>query len=130
MKLEDDPAYMAKGHDVYNVDNLDHYIHPKNSTIRYSVFCTRGGFNPGELDLCSIRVAYPYGTSVMLIASQYFSGKLPEISHNFEPIAARMLEIAICLDVTDESDAELPTSEIPMLEQNPDLKGCRILIGS
>ena len=129
-RLEDDPAYMADGHDVVIFGDLDEDVYPKNSPIKYSVSCTRGGFNPGELNLCSIRVAYPYASNVLLRARKYFPGKLPEISGNFEPIAARMIEIAVCLDVTDQSDAERQTSGTELLEQNPYLSDCKISLSS
>lgn len=129
-RLEDDPLYMAEGHDVVTFGNLDEYIYPKDSPIKYSVFCTRGGFNPGELNICDIDVAYPYGSNVVLTARKYFPGKLPEISGKFEPVAARMIEIAVCLDVTDRTDDEPPPSGTELLDRNPELSGCRILLSS
>jgi hypothetical protein len=129
-RLEDDPSYMAEEHDVITYGNLDEYIYPKDSSIKYSVFCTRGGLNPGELNICDIDAAYPYGANVVLTARKYFPGKLPEISSNFEPIAARMIEIAVCLDVTDKADDEPLPNERELLEQDPDLSDCRILLSS
>ncbi|WP_458791934.1 hypothetical protein [Yoonia sp. MH D7] len=129
-RLEDDPAYMADGHDIVSFGYLDEYVYPKNSPIKYSVFCVRGGFNPGELNLCDIAVAYPYASNVLLTARKYFPGKLPEISDNFEPIATRLIEIAVCLDVTDQSDAERRMRAAELLEQNSELADCKILIGS
>ena len=129
-RLEDDPHYMAEGHDVVTFGERHEYIYPKDSPITYSVFCTRGGFNPGELNICDIAVAYPYGTNVVLTARQYFPGKLPEISATFEPIAARMTEIATCLDVTDKAIGEGPSSETAILDHHPDLTGCTILLSS
>ena len=129
-RLEDDLLYMAEGHDVVTFGNLDEYIYPKDSPIKYSVFCTRGGFNPGELNICSLRVAYPYGANVVLTARKYFPGKLPEISGKFEPVAARMIEIAVCLDVTDRTDDDPPPSGPELLDRNPQLSGCRILLSS
>ncbi|MFZ3583899.1 hypothetical protein ACOI1H_17250 [Loktanella sp. DJP18] len=129
-RMEDDPHYMAEGHDVITSGDRHEYIYPKASPVTYSVFCTRGGFNPGELNLCSIDVAYPYGTNVVLTARKYFPGKLPEISATFELIAARMIEIAVCLDVTDTPDADRPSSEATLLARHPDLSDCRILLTS
>jgi len=40
-----------------------------------------------------------------------------------------MIEIAVCLDVTDQSDAERQTSETELLEQNPYLYDYKILLG-
>ena len=129
-RLEDDPSYMAEGHDVITYGDLDEYIYPKDSPIKYMVFCTRGGLNPGELNICSIDVAYPYGANVVLMARKYFPGKLPEISRYFEPIAARMIEIAVCLDVTGKADDEPLPNERELLERDPDLSDCRILLSS
>jgi len=66
----------------------------------------------------------------VLTARKYFPGKLPEVSVNFEPIAARMIEIAVCLDVTDQSDADRQTRETELLEQNPDMSDCKISLSS
>ena len=38
MRLEDDPLYMADGHDVFIVGYGDEYIYPKNSPISYRIF--------------------------------------------------------------------------------------------
>lgn len=126
MTLEDDPQYMADNHVVFNYRDLDQYVYPKNSPLTYEVTCIRGGFNPGELDLCHLIVVYPHGTNVTLTARQYFPGTLPDVSRNFEQIAARMLEIATCLDVTDQSDDERFTSEIDSTSQNLSLSDCEI----
>lgn len=128
-RLEDDPLYMAEGHDVITFGNLDLDIYPTSSSVNYSVSCTRG-FEKGELNICGVRVAYPYATNVVLTARKYFPGRLPEISDDFERIAARMVEIAVCLDVTDRNDAERPISETELLEENPDLSDCSILLSS
>lgn len=129
MVLEDDPSYMAEGYDVFTVDDLSMYIHPQDSDMRYSIFCTRS-LTPGELNLCTIRLAYPHGTHVVVTARQYSPGKLPEISDNFEAIAARMLEIATCLDVTELADVERQERGTELETQNSDLSGCRILLSS
>ncbi len=128
-RIEDDPLYMAQGHNVITFGNLDMDIFPRVSNINYSVVCTRG-LDPGELNICDVRVAYPNGRFVLLTARKYFPGQLSEISGNFEHIASRMVEIAICLDVTDKSDSERPTSEAELLEQNPNLSDCEILLSS
>lgn len=128
-RLEDDPLYMAPGHDVVVRGLRDMYIYPTNSSVNYSVFCTRSR-EPGELNLCSILVAYPYGTDVALTARRYFPGQLPDVSRDFEAIALRMIEIAVCMDVTDQSNADRPTSDVEVLENSPNMAECRILLSS
>lgn len=130
MTLEDDPQYMADNHVVFNIGDMDQYVYPKNSPLTYEVFCTRGGFSPGTLNLCDMIVVYPHGTNVALNARQYFPGALPEVSRNFELIAARMIEIATCLDITELHNAERLAREAELMDQNPSLIDCDSLHSS
>ena len=86
--------------------------------------------DPGELNICSMRVSYPYGTNVVLTARKYFPGQMPDGSLSFEAIAMRLVEIAVCLDVTDRSEAERPLSEVEILDVSPNLSNCNTLISS
>ena len=52
---------------------------------------------------------------------------MPEASRFFEAIASRMIEIAVCLDVTDQSEADRPKNEAEIFDENPDLSDCSIL---
>ena len=126
-KWEDDPIYMAAGYEIVTFGDLDMDVYPLNSPINYSVSCTRGGPEPGDLSICDVRAAYPYGTNVVLISREYFPDQMPEASRFFEVIASRMIEIAVCLDVTDQSEADRPKNEAEIFDENPDLSDCSIL---
>lgn len=124
--LEDDPDYHVDDHEVFSFGDVPLTVFPTNSRLNYSVSCTRG-INKDQLNICRVLVVYPYATNVVLSADQFFPGSLSEIGQNFEPIAARMIDIAICLDVTNE---DVPKGFAEIAAAHPMLKGCTIQIAS
>lgn len=120
-----DSIYLLDGYDVFRDDKNALYLFPHNSSLVYSVAC------PINLDniffsFCDIQVKYPYDTNVMLKSRWFFPGPLSDVGQSFEPIAQRMIEIAICLDVTDQTDAERAQFETEVLLENPQLAGCNL----
>lgn len=64
----------------------------------------------------------------MLKTRWFFPGPMSDIGQNFEPIAQRMIEIAICLDVTDQTEAERAQFEAETLVENPNLAYCSVAL--
>lgn len=122
--IETDPRYTANGYYVYTQGRGIFTLQPHSSKLNYSISCILNSVD-GPFSLCRIRVAYPYATHIALTSNEFFPGPMSEIAHEFEPIAQRMIEIAICLDVTDQTDAERAQFETKTLLENPTLTNCR-----
>jgi hypothetical protein len=125
--LVTDSADQIEGYTYYNLNQRHFYFFPKSSNLNYSVSC---GNEPGsnELNICHIHALYPYDAYVVLRAMKFFPGKLSDVPLEFESIAARMVEIAVCLDVTDQSNTERD-----LFLRQPDaveLTGCELTLGS
>jgi len=70
--------------------------------------------------------AFPYGEHISLVAKRFFPGTLDDIGHRFRDIAHRMVEVAICLDVTERSPDQQPSQPADALNENPALQDCKI----
>lgn len=92
--------HTSNNHAVLSNGHSDFRLLPVNSDLTYSAFCVKS-FEPGRLRICSLRVKYPYATHVAIIAEDLNPGTLLEASVDFEAIAREMIQIAVCIDITD-----------------------------
>ena len=117
------------GYETYRYSSIILHFFPKDSSLTFSVICAED-LTESEFSLCHISAVYPYDTHVVLIAKEFFPGTLNEIGWKFDDMAQRMVEIAICLDVTEESVSDWPESLDDILEQNPGFLDCEIPLTS
>lgn len=80
---------------------------------------------PERLNLCVLHTSYPPDPAIMLEAALYFPPPFAELHGRFEPIADRLREIALCLDVTDNSPADPEAALAALLAANPTLEDCQ-----
>ncbi len=123
-----EPSRQFSGYDVFTVGSGHIYFFPKSSSLRFSASCGRE-LDSEDLNICHIHVVYPYDSYVVLRAHKFFPGVLHEVVPDIEDIAVRMVEIAICLDVTDQSDAEREAA-LQQLGSAAELSECELQIGS
>jgi hypothetical protein len=95
-----DPLYASEDHLVLSNGYSDFRLLPINSNLTYSAFCVEG-IEDGQFRYCALTVKYPYATHVALTTEEFFPGTLLEASSDFEEIARQMIQIAVCIDVTD-----------------------------
>lgn len=82
---------------------------------------------PDRLNLGILHASYLPDPAVMLEAALYFPPSFAELHGRFEPIADRLREIALCLDVTDSPPAD---PEAALLAENPRLEECEDRLAS
>ena len=99
-----------------------------DSDIQYQVTCT--GPPDTGFRYCGIRVVYPLGQNISLVAKRFFPGTLDEIGVSFDGIARRMVEVALCLDVTNRSPDNWPSQPKDILNESPSLDDCEISLTS
>ena len=112
----------VNGYDVDYGGSTSFFFTPKNSTLDYKIRCSYT-FAGDQLRLCDLAVVYPYDTHIMLRANRFFPPPLDEIGDDFERIAQRLVDVAICLDVTEGIS---PDSLDSLLIEYPGLTGCEI----
>lgn len=81
-------------------------------------------------DFCVLRASYPPDPAIMLQARLYNPPLFDELHPLFEPIADRLREIALCLDVTDTPPADPEAALNALLAANPGLEGCEDKLSS
>jgi hypothetical protein len=88
---------------------------PDSADVPFAVTC---GKAPRDVEflLCVVVSSYPPDPKIFLQARVYFPKPFEAFYPRFAPIAARMLEIATCLDVTDGDRPRAPD-------------GSRVLVG-
>ena len=125
-----DPILQVEGYDTYSNGFRSLLFVPKNSAIAHGFRCslTRENSQAGQLDICSVIVVYPYATNIVFNGRRHHPGTVLEYDPKFAAIAKRILEVIICIDITNDQSiedyADSPSSGI--LENNPNLTGCRI----
>lgn len=122
--IQTDPALQVDGLTTWRTTS-ELLFFPVDSTLTYGADCPWSPQRP-DFSLCVVTVAYPYGTNTLLIAKEFFPGPLEEYGPRIDAIARRMVEIAICLDVTDIPPAERETHIAGLRDDNPRLEGCHI----
>tara|TARA_R110002072_G_scaffold130136_2_gene268941 strand:+ start:367 stop:1050 length:684 start_codon:yes stop_codon:yes gene_type:complete len=126
-----DPNFLADGFRVnQTTGGLSFQFTPVSSTLDYIVNCSLArAWN--NVSGCRLTVVYPYSTHVILKAdiSYIFAGgiALSDYAERAEDIANRLIEVAVCLDVTERAD-EIDAAEF--LAKNPRLEACEILLPS
>ena len=126
--LNVDPALQVDGYETYaNGFGFLKFL-PKSSDIAHVFQCelSRDGSQFGELSICSVTVVYPYATNIVLNGRRQRPGTVAEYGPSFAAIAKRMLEVVTCIDVTDSEDFEPSAGLSKLLENHPNLTGCRI----
>lgn len=121
--LSSDPALQIPNMITYANPQIYH-VFPAGDALEYVAICT--GPPDGLLRFCRVEVVYPYAENVMLIADRFFPGTFAEVGPTFDAIAHRMIEIAICLDVTATPDADRPDSLDAVTTDHPELRDCKI----
>ncbi|MEM9583696.1 MAG: hypothetical protein AAGA08_11325 [Pseudomonadota bacterium] len=122
--VETDPAFQVPNTRTLRQGRGRYLFYPESGNLKYSVRCGRNAQK--RFDFCSIMVVYPYAKNVALIAKRFFPGSLAEIGHTFDDIARRMVEIAICLDVTEKPLSDRTHTSNDILAKAPTLSGCDI----
>lgn len=126
-----DPNFLADGFRVNRTTGgLSFQFTPVSSTLDYIVNCSHAPVW-NNVSGCRLTVAYPYSTHVILSAeiSYIFAGGIPlsDYAERSESIANRLIEVAVCLDVTERTD-EIDATEF--LAENPRLEACEVLLPS
>ncbi len=126
-----DPNFLADGYRVnQTIGGLAFRVIPINSDFDYIVTCSLAR-KWNNVSGCGLTVVYPYSTHVILKAniSYIFAGgvALSDYAQRAEGIANRLIEVAVCLDVTDRAE-EINAAEF--LSENPKLEACNIHLPS
>lgn len=126
-----DPNFLADGYRVnQTTGGLAFRIIPINSEFDYLVTCSLAR-KWNNVSGCGLTVVYPYSTHVILKAdiSYIFAGgiALSDYAERAEDIASRLIEVAVCLDVTERADE---IDAVEFLAENPRLEACEILLPS
>lgn len=126
-----DPSFLADGFRVNRTTGgLSFQFTPVRSTLDYIVNCSHAPVW-NNVSGCRLTVVYPYSTQVILSAeiSYIFAGgiALSDYAERAEDIASRLIEVAVCLDVTERT-AEIDAAEL--LWESPRLEACDIHLPS
>ena len=126
-----DPNFLADGFRVnQTTGGLSFRFTPINSELDYIVSCSHAR-EWNNVSGCGLTVVYPYSTHVILkadISYLFARGKaLSDYAEHAEDIANRLIEVAVCLDVTERTD-EIDAAEF--LAENPRLEACKIHLPS
>ena len=126
-----DPNFLADGYRVnQTIGGLAFRVIPINSDFDYIVTCSLAR-KWNNVSGCGLTVVYPYSTHVILKAniSYIFAGgvALSDYAQRAEGIANRLIEVAVCLDVTERAE-EINAAEF--LSENPKLEACNIHLPS
>lgn len=126
--LSVDPTLQVDGYDTYaNGFGSLKYL-PKSGDVAHVFQCelSRDSSQIGELSICSVTVAYPYATNIVLNGRRQRPGTVAEYGPSFMAIAKRMLEVVTCIDVTEKEAFKFSAGLSELLERHPNLTGCRI----
>lgn len=85
---------------------------------------------PDRLNLCVLLASYPLDPAITLEAALYFPPPFAVLHERFEPIADRLREVALCLDVTDSPPADPKAALAALLAANPTLEDCEDRLSS
>ena len=124
-----DPLYASEDHLVLSNDYTDLGLLPKNSARTYGGRCVKSS-TPGRLLICSLIVKYPYASHVALTTTDFFPGTLLVASADFEEIARQMIQIAVCIDVTDRELSPEERESIYEQMAQDGFDNCRIDLSS
>jgi len=111
-------------------DWLAEFIDADPVLSEYRIFLHQTGVPAIDLRYCGIHVVYPLGQNISLVAKRFFPGTLDEIGVSFDGIARRMVEVALCLDVTNRSPDNWPSQPKDILNESPSLDDCEINLTS
>ncbi len=84
----------------------------------------------GVFDFCQMLATYPLDPAITLKARFYRPIPIAELAPQLPAIAARMREIALCLDVTEAPPSAPEAALAALLEVNPTLSGCENKLSS
>lgn len=79
---------------------------------------------------CGLSASYPLDPAIMLDVRLYNPPPFAELHGRFKPIADRLREIALCLDVTDAPPQDPQAALAALLAANPTLEGCEDRLSS
>ncbi|WP_165352797.1 hypothetical protein [Loktanella sp. IMCC34160] len=126
-----DPVLQVSGYDTYIDGYRSLLFLPRDSAVSHGYMCHLLPESPraGELDACNVIVVYPYATNIVLNGYRYRPGTVAEYGPGFALIAARMLDVVMCIDITDQPMLRQTVDPSLLLQEHPDLSGCRPYMG-
>ncbi len=101
-------------------------VRPIDPAAGYMVTCFDGVTNSelGAFVFCSLDASYPPDPFITLTAQLDPAEPLQSLVADFPAMAARLREIALCLDVTEEPPSDPETALATLLATNPSLSEC------
>lgn len=92
--------------------------------------CSDPDLATGAFDYCEVLATYPLDPAITLKARFYHPIAIAELAPQLPAIAARMREIALCLDVTAAPLADSEAALEALLAANPTLSECEDKLSS
>lgn len=111
--------------------NPQHFVYrPDNSLPDFLLTCSDPDLATGVFDYCEVLATYPLDPVITLKARFYRPTPIAELAPQMPAVAARMREIAFCLDVTVAPPAASEAALEALLVANPTLSGCEDKLSS
>ena len=122
-------AFRIEGYEVATNDGaaaVRLMVRPDVPEPDFMVTCTAADTvsDSESSNLCVVLASYPPDPAITLQARLYNPPPFAELHGRFEPIADRLREIALCLDVTAAPPADPEAALAALLAANPALGGC------